>query len=323
MLGRISRIKFFLVFIISLTLGACSSEKTNLTVSNNSTSLPEPTTESITLTDGLGRSFSLDSPAERVISLAPSNTEILYAIGAGDQLVGRDTISDYPEKAAEVPDIGGGFGELNIETIISANPDLVLAADLTPPEQIQALENVGLKVYALPNPIDFEGLFANLETVAILTGHEEETAIIIDGLKSRVAQVEEIVTNANKHPLVFYELDSTDQNAPWTTGPGTFIDTLISMAGGENLGANLEGAWVQVSVEELISRDPDIIILGDFTWGGVTPDDVASRSGWDNLSAVQNSSVFKFDDNLVSRPGPRLVDGLEAMAELLHPELFD
>ena len=313
----------FLISLISLIFGACSIETIVTPASNQSTSEPEPTKEITTLTDGLGRSFTIDSPADRIVSLAPSNTELLYAVGAGDQLVGRDSMSDFPEKAAEVPDIGGGFGELSIETIISANPDLILAAELTPPEQIQALENVGLTVYALPNPIDFEGLYINLETVAILTGHQEEAALVIDGLKNRVAQVEDMVTSATKHPLVFYELDSTDPNAPWTTGPGTFIDTLITLAGGVNLGANLEGAWVQVSVEELLSRDPDVIILGDYTWGGVTPDDVASRAGWDDLSAVQNSLVFTFDDNLVSRPGPRLVDGLEAMAELLHPELFE
>ena len=95
------------------------------------------------------------------------------------------------------------------------------------------------------------------------------------------------------------------------------------MAGGENFGASLEGAWIQVSVEELLSRDPDIIILGDYTWGGVTPEDVAARSGWDDLSAVKNFQTHTIDDNLVSRPGPRLVDGLEAMAKLLHTDIFE
>jgi iron complex transport system substrate-binding protein len=98
---------------------------------------------------------------------------------------------------------------------------------------------------------------------------------------------------------------------------------LIEMAGGRNLGEDLDGPWVQINIEELIKRDPDLILLGDYTWGGVTPEDVAARAGWEALSAVQEERVYPFDDDLVSRPGPRMVDGLEAMAELLHPELFE
>ncbi len=123
-------------------------------------------------------------------------------------------------------------------------------------------------------------------------------------------------------PLVFYELDGTDPNAPWTPGPGSFVDRLITLAGGENLGAKLSSEWVQVSIEELIARNPQIILIGDATWGGVTLDQVRARPGWKTLPAIQNDQLFVFDDNLVSRPGPRLVDGLEAMARLLHPELF-
>jgi iron complex transport system substrate-binding protein len=118
--------------------------------------------------------------------------------------------------------------------------------------------------------------------------------------------------------VVYYELDATDPNAPYTSGPGTFVDLLIKSAGGENFGAGLSREWVQVSVEELLSRQPDVIVLGDYTYGGVTAEQVRARAGWDALTAVQQNKVFTFDDNLVSRPGPRLVDGLEAMAKLLH-----
>ncbi len=134
--------------------------------------------------------------------------------------------------------------------------------------------------------------------------------------------VESAISVASELPLVFYELDVTDPNAPWTSGPGTFIDTMIRTAGGENLGSTLQGFWIQVSLEELIRLDPEVIILGDYTLGGVTPEMVAQRAGWEGLKAVIEGQVYTFDDNLVSRPGPRLLDGLEAMARLLHPELF-
>ncbi len=327
------------VLLLGLLLSACSSGTApeaetavpEATVEIAATEVVEPTAEptavpepaGISLTDGLGNLIELDRPAQKIISLAPSNTEILFAVGAGSQLVGRDSVSDYPEAALAVTDIGGGFGELDVETIISLAPDLVLAADITPPEQVEALAEVGLTVFALPNPVDLDGLYANLNTVAQLTGHEEETDLLLAELKARVTAVSETVAAAEETPLVFYEIDSTDANAPWTSGAGTFVDTLISMSGGENVGAVLEGAWAQISIEELITQDPDIIIMGDYTWGGVTPEDVAARESWGNLTAVQNGTVYTFDDNLVTRPGPRLVDGLEAMAALLHPELFE
>ena len=278
--------------------------------------------KSITVKDGLGRDVTLDVPAQRVISLAPSNTEILFAIGAGAQMVGRDSLSDYPEEAKKVADIGGGFDKLNTELILSAKPDLVLAADINAPEQIKALEDLGVVVYVLPNPKSFDGLYANLETAAKLTGHEADAATLIESLKKRVSAVEEKLASVQEKPLAFYELDGTDANAPWTSGPNTFIDLLISMSGGKNVGGVLSGEWAQISLEELVTQDPDIIILGDTTYGGVTPEMVKARNGWDSIAAVKNDRVHSFDDNLISRPGPRLVDGLEAMAKLIHPELF-
>lgn len=308
---------FLLVAILlGLFLTACNS--TNEDAVDTAVSA-----EPITLTDGLGNTIELAGPAQHIVSLAPSNTEILFAIGAGKQVVGRDSFSDYPEAAFEVADIGGGFAELDMETIISLEPDLILAADITAPEQIQALTDVDMIVFALPNPVELSGMYENLRTVAVLTGHEEETETLISELEARVTAVSDAIANAEETPLVFYELDSTDPNAPWTSGPGTFIDTMLTMAGGENVGAVLEGAWVQISIEELIVQDPQIILLGDALWGGITPEDVAARESWDGLTAVQTGNVFPFDDNLVSRPGPRLVDGLEAMAQFLHPELFE
>jgi iron complex transport system substrate-binding protein len=145
--------------------------------------------------------------------------------------------------------------------------------------------------------------------LAGLTGRESEGEALVAALTTRAAAITEQVALASVRPVVYYELDATDPNAPYTSGPGTFVDLLIRSAGGENFGGNLSGDWVQVSVEELLSRQPDVIVLGDYTYGGVTADQVRARSGWDALTAVQQNKVFTFDDNLVSRPGPRLVDG--------------
>jgi iron complex transport system substrate-binding protein len=299
------------VILSMLVLGACSSPPSPMPAADTPMSQP----------DGLGRQVTEGQAATRIVSLAPSNTEMLFAVGAGPQLVGRDSFSDYPAEAARIPDVGGGFAALNMELIVSAKPDLVLASPLTPPEQLADLKNVGLRVEVVPNPSSFEALFLNILSVGTLTGHEAQSQSLVSELKQRVATVTSKVANTEK-PLVYYELDATDPSAPYTSGPGTFVNLLIESAGGQNFGAGLSGEWVQVSVEALLARQPDFIVLGDYTYGAVTPEQVRARAGWDALNAVQQNQIFTFDDNLVSRPGPRLVDGLEAMARLLHPDVI-
>lgn len=282
-----------------------------------------PTTApaALTFTDGLGREVTLDGPAQRIVSMAPSNTEILFAIGAGDQVIGRDQLSDYPEEAKNVTDIGSTFEALNTELIVSLQPDLVLAAEINTPEQVKQLEDLGLTVYYLKNPLTFEEMYANIELVAQLTGHETEAATLIESLEARVAAVDEKIAPLSSRPSVFYELDATDPAKPYTAGRGTFISQLIERAGGSNIAADLEG-YLQMSLEQVVAADPAFIILGDARYG-ITPESVAQRPGWENLSAVKNGNVLPFNDDLVSRPGPRLVDALEELAKLLRPGLFE
>jgi len=164
-------------------------------------------------------------------------------------------------------------------------------------------------------------MYANLELVGKATGREKEARELVSQLQAREKKALEVVAKAESKPLVFYELDATEPAKPWTSGPGTFIDLLIGLAGGRNLGASLQGAWAQISQEELIVQNPDIILLGDSLYGGVTPEQVAQRPGWDAIKAVKENRVYPFNDDLVSRPGPRLVDGLVELVKVLHPEL--
>jgi iron complex transport system substrate-binding protein len=263
----------------------------------------------------------LPAPAERIVSLAPSNTEILFAIGAGEQVVGRDDFSDYPPEAQNLPGVGGGFGDYNIEAIVDLQPDLVLAAEINTPEQVKALADLGITVYLLSNPTTLEEMYGNLELVGRLTGKSVQARSLVESLKGRVAAVDELIGQVDSKPSVFYELDGTDPAKPWTAGAGTFIDALIARAGGVNITSDLTGQYMQFSIEELLVRDPAIILLGDAAYG-VTPESVAQRTGWKDLQAVKNNRIYPFDDNLVSRPGSRLVDGLEELARLIHPELF-
>ncbi len=320
---------FFLTIILTLFLAACAPASvpteapiipTEVLATANPTEAAVAADSSIQLTDGLGREVKLDAPAQKIISIAPSNTEILFAIGAGDQVVGRDNLSDYPEAAKKATDIGSVYEALNTELIVSLKPDLILAAEVNTPEQVKTLEDLGLTVYYLKNPTTLEGLYDNLNIVAQLTGREKESAALIESLKARVAAVDEKIAPLSSRMNVFYELDATDPAKPYTAGKGTFITLLIERAGGYNIAADIDG-YPQMSLEQIVAADPAFIILGDSAYG-VTPESIASRPGWENLSAVKNNQIFPFDDNLLSRPGPRMVDGLEALAKLLRPELF-
>ena len=324
--------KFLLLTLLFTLLSACAPQAAPTTVPSP-TEIPaseapvteaptEPAIETtLTLTDGLGREVTLSGIPQSIVSLAPSNTEILFAIGAGDQVVGRDTLSDFPEEASSVTDIGSTFEALNTELIVSLEPDLVLAAEINTPEQVKQLEDLGLTVYYLKNPTTLEEMYGNLELVAQITGHEEETAVLVESLKARVAAVDEKIAPISSRFSVFYELDATDPSKPFTAGKGTFITQLIDRAGGYNIASDMEG-YPQMSLEQVVAADPAFIILGDARYG-VSPESIAERPGWENLSAVKNGNVLPFNDDLVSRPGPRLVDALEELAKLLRPELFE
>ncbi|MDP2966521.1 MAG: cobalamin-binding protein [Pelolinea sp.] len=275
----------------------------------------------ITLIDGLDRQVSLDTPAKKIVSLSPPITEMLFAVGAGEQVTGRDTFSDYPESAKALPDIGGSYGKYNLETIVSLAPDLVIAGAINTPELVQSLEDVGLKVYYLANPSNLDGTFTALQTLGALSGHAKEADKLVKDLRSRVDAVKASLKDVAIKPTVYYELDATDPAKPYTPGPGTFYTALIEAAGGVNIGASLSGEWAQIGLEALLTTDPDLILLGDAMWG-ITPDSVAQRPGWDALTAVKEGRVLPFDDNLIARIGPRQVDGLEALARVLHPEAF-
>ncbi len=260
--------------------------------------------------------------AQKIISLAPSNTEILFALGAGAQVIARDEFSNYPDAATKLQSIGGSMGKYDLEKITSLQPDLILASPLNTPDQIKSFETATKNVVVIPNPNTLDDLYANLELVGRLTGHQADAEKLVASLKDRAKAVTDKLAGVTDKPKVFYELDATDPSKPWTAGKGSFIDLLISLAGGQNVAAKLEGSYAQMSQEELIVQNPDYILLGDALYGGIKPEQVAARAGWDAINAVKNNHVLAFNDDLVSRPGPRLIDGLEAIAKILHPDLF-
>lgn len=313
----------FLTTLIGLSLLLLTACAAPATPTPAPTTAPTPTAEptGLKVTDDLGSVITLDGPAERIVALGPSIIEGLFAIGAGDQIVGREEFSLYPPEAQEITSVGSLFGDVPSEAILALEPDLVIAPEIISQQQVATLQELGLTVYYQTNPTTFDELYQKLADLGELTAHESEAASLAAALEQRVQAVEEALAGVGSRPRVFYELDATDPQNPYTTGAGTFIDTLITMAGGENVGAALEGQYAQISSEQVILSNPQVILLADAEFG-VTPEDVAARPGWEAIQAVQESRIYPFDPNQGSIPGPRLVDGLEAMARQFHPDLF-
>ena len=291
---------WFLVALLSiaLVLTACS---------------PTGQTPTQYVFDDLGRLVAINGTPQRIISLAPSNTEILFALGLGDKVVGVTDWCDYPPEALDKEKVGG-YATPNIEKIVALNPDLVLVAYGTPMDVINNLVGLGLTVFGIKTT-DLDDLLNDIRRIGEITDKEVEAQALTPAMASRIEAVTNVTSELEERPKVFY-LISQDL---WTAGSGTFIHELIEKAGGVNICQNITG-YTMISIEEVIARDPEIIITS--SWPGVY-EWAMNSTELEVTAARQSGSVYTCDDNLVQRPGPRLVEGLEWFAYLIHPEIFE
>jgi iron complex transport system substrate-binding protein len=274
----------------------------------------------VTVTDDAGRTVTFDRPPRRIISLSPGHTETLYALGLGDAVIETDTYSDYP--AANQPKAKlKTYPKPNVEEIVAQQPDLVVSL-VEGDELFQPLDAHGIKGLHL-YPTTFDGALKDIDLLGRVTGTTDRATALTASMRERAAAVVAKTTTAPK-PTVVYELDASDPTKPFVAGPAGFYGDLIPMAGGTNAFGDLKSAASQVSAEQIIARNPDVILLGDslVPVNPQTPAMVKARTGWSQIRAVQNNRVLVLDDSLLSRPGPRLIDGLEQLAKALHPELF-
>jgi len=270
---------------------------------------------SFVVVDDYGRTVKLSGVPDRIVSVAPTPTEILFAVGAGDQVVGVDDYSDYPAEAAALPKVGSYT--LNIEAIIALDPDLIVASDLVPLAQLEQLSDQGMP-YVIFADRTLEDVFKTIRLAGVITGNVDEADELARSLEARV----EAVTNKTLAEGVSKPKVYVEYYPMWTYGPGSFGDDLIVLAGGINIAHNTSSEYPQVSNEFLIAQDPDVIVYTTGVMSTTTKESIVSRPGWDSISAVENDKIFSIDDNLLSRYGPRIVDGLEEIAEIIHPELF-
>lgn len=276
--------------------------------------------ETAVLVDDFDREITVNYPLGSIVSLAPSVTEMICATDSCAKLVGVDAYSNYPESVDELEEVGSLTGELSLEKILALNPDLVIAAEINSPEQIKGLEDIGIPVYRIKNPTDLESMPELFRKFGEILDESERMEAVAARFETRLGEIRKLLKDAEA-VSVFYEIDASDPTSPWTTGSGTFIDSLIQEAGGKNIAAEMDGEWLQISVEFLIEADPETIVLGDANYG-VTPESLSERDGWGDLSAVVNGAILSVDSDIVSRPAPRIIEALEILAQFLHPALF-
>jgi cobalamin transport system substrate-binding protein len=279
----------------------------------------------LTLTDDAGRSVTLAAPPQQIVSLAPSNTEIVCTLGACGALTGVTDFDDYPASVKNVAHVVVQ-AKVDAEKVLAAKPDLVLAAGngLTPEAAIKQLTDLGLQVITL-YPKDLAGVYHDITLVGEALGVADRAQSTVASLQRRVKGVTDVVSAAPR-PRTFYEV-SVFEGTIYTAGKDSFLSSLISLAGGNPVVGDAQSGAIQL--ENLIAADPELILLGDASYDLTlaTHDKavaaVRARSGWGKISAVSAGKVISFTDDVVTtRPGPRIVDGLEALARAIHPDLF-
>ncbi|MCZ6873014.1 MAG: cobalamin-binding protein [bacterium] len=275
----------------------------------------------IEVTDILSRRVTISASPQRIVSLAPSHTEQLFAIGAGDKVVGVTLYDNYPPPVQRLKRVGGYVGKsISVEIIVSLRPDLVLSRGEIQRSVITALERIGIPVVAL-EPKNFDEVYASIVLLGRLTNRLQQAEQVVADMRRRVARVRHEVAKipAAQRARVFYKAYDEPLIA---AGPSTFIGHVIEMAGGINIFADVKESYPQVSAEEVLRRDPTVI-LGP-AGNGVNVAAIAppQRPGWRHLSAVKNRRIHMLDDDLVSRPGPRLAAALEIVAKALYPDRF-
>jgi iron complex transport system substrate-binding protein len=286
------------------------------TVEPTSAPTAAATEAAITVEDGVGNVLTFESAPQRIISLAPNHTEVLYALGLGDRVVGVTEYCNYPPEAAEKPKVGD-FVNTDLELVVGLEPDLVLATTMHMAETVPAIQERGIPVFVL-DPQSVDNVLEEISILGQITGQEAVADALIADMQARIDAVQERVKDAPR-PRVFWELGPE----LFTVGPDTFVNDLIVLAGGENVAADADTPWPQLSVEAIILKDPDVIVLADHNYGQ-TVEMVKERPGWEDIAAVKEGSIVEIaNDDIVSRPGPRLVEGLEFLAQALHPDLFE
>lgn len=266
--------------------------------------------------DMTGREIVLDAPAEKIVALTAAECEIVYALGAGNTVVGRGEYCDYPEEALSVPSVQSA-AETNVEQIIALGPQAVLTSKMAQTkEQVAALEAAGIKVI-VTDAQNIEGVYTAIELIGKVVGKNDEAKKTVDDMRKTFKDISEKVKQKSDE-TIYYEV-SPLQYGLWTAGSGTFFQELTEMIGLKNAFSDVSG-WGEISQEQVIERNPDYIVTISMYFGEGSPpvDEIIARDGWGDIKAVKNGKVFNADSDEMSRPGPRLMNAANTLYSFIY-----
>lgn len=305
-----------ITIVITIFLAGCGASNTGTsnTGNNGKNESLKNTTYPLKLKDSTNKEVTIQSEPKRVVSLSPNFTETIFDLNKQNILVGRTDFCNYPKEVSKVQSIGT-ITDPNVEKIVQLKPDLVIASNLTKPNNLKKLEQLNIKVLTISKRESFENTYSNIEDIGKVLNANEKARSIVSNMKEKVKSVQEKVKD-KKSPTVYYVV-SYGTSGDFTAGKDTFIGKMIEMAGGKNAASDVTG-W-NYSLEKLIEKNPDVLICSNkFN----SKNGIKSTKGYKDLDAVKKNKLFEIDEDIISRQGPRLADGLETLAKIIHPEAF-
>ncbi|WP_226666137.1 ABC transporter substrate-binding protein [Metabacillus litoralis] len=319
---------FILVLIMMFTIG-CGSD--SVKPEEDSPTTAEKTEEAtsseadapfpVTVVDGTGEEVTIDTEPETIISVIPSNTEITYAIGQGDKLIAVDNYSNYPEETANLEKIGDQ--QLNVEKILALQPDLALVTEYqheNNQDVLKQFKEAGIDVVVINSAESFDQVYKSIALVGEVTGASEEAEKVVSEMKESLEEIKEKAKAVKEKKKVWVEVSPAPDI--FTTGQNTFLHEMLESINAINTAGDQTG-WVKMTEEEIVSLNPDVIITTYGYYVDNPKEAVLSRDGWDEVPAIKQEQVFDVDNDTVTRPGPRLIDGVETLAKLIYPEVFE
>jgi len=315
--------------MLAVTLAACGADKSTDTKGNEDAVSSATTTEAsqaaeemkrtvypLTVKDASGKQMTFEKAPEKIVSTSPAETEMLFALGLNDRIVGVSDYDDYPEEAKSKTKVGGVV-EPNTEAIVAAGSDLVVAGISISVEALEHLNSLGLKVFA-SNPKSVDDVLNEILLLGQITDKQREAEALVEQMRADIQKVKDAAATVKDKKKMYMEF-----SPGWTVGSGEFMDELITLAGGINIASDVAG-WYQINEEKIVADNPDVIM---YTLDGMDSDSgktidqlIYSRTGWDQINAVKEKQVIGVDGNLLSRPGPRITQGLLAISNALYPE---
>jgi iron complex transport system substrate-binding protein len=313
-----------LVFLLTfgLLFGCNSENASNQANDKKQETKTEEAAFPVTLKDGLGEEVTIQSEPKRIVSLIPSNTEIAYALGLGEKIVGVNDFDNYPEDVKKKEKIGGM--EFNVEKIISLKPDLVLAhasSANNSKDGLKQLKDAGITVLVVNDAKTFDDVYHSIEMIGKATGTTKKANEIIENMKTKLEAIKEKAKNIKEKDKMKVWVEVSPAPEIYTAGKGTFIDDMLKVISAKNVAGDQEG-WPMFTEEKAVALNPDVIIT---TYGYYVKDaakQVMARPAWKDVPAVKNKRVYDVNSDLVTRPGPRLVEGVEELAKAIYPEVF-